>query len=326
MRFEFDWTDVAFKDKEPLNILEATFIAAPRELSVSRFKDLIKKYLPKGNIVLGLSKERYVEGFEGQFQFRMLDSQKVQSIITLTNSRSEQRKIYTLSYFQRELPYILQKLDFKRVVLIHGSWRHVFHTLPSYYVLAEKGTPYKMESPFTGIAEAQEYEESCRQEMRQWLLQYYSGTFTDAGMLDIANKVARLSFDHSFQTGASLGKRISARSKKYNLLTSAFNKVVPFQTYALLHGSSREKHFSPTHDLNHYDTVHAEVELIIAAQKLKIDLKGTTMFINLMPCPSCARMLSETDIEEFVYSIDHSDGYAVKMLEAAGKKVRRVVA
>ena len=49
------------------------------------------------------------------------------------------------------------------------------------------------------------------------------------------------------------------------------------------------------------------------------------MFINLMPCPTCARMLAMTDIEEFVYSIDHSDGYAVKMLEAAGKKVRRVV-
>jgi deoxycytidylate deaminase len=44
-----------------------------------------------------------------------------------------------------------------------------------------------------------------------------------------------------------------------------------------------------------------------------------------MPCPACARMLSQTDIEEFVYSIDHSEGYAVKMLEAAGKKVRRIV-
>jgi hypothetical protein len=36
-------------------------------------------------------------------------------------------------------------------------------------------------------------------------------------------------------------------------------------------------------------------------------------------------MLSETDIEEFVYSIDHSEGYAIKLLEAAGKKVRRIV-
>jgi len=36
-------------------------------------------------------------------------------------------------------------------------------------------------------------------------------------------------------------------------------------------------------------------------------------------------MLSQTDIAEFVYQEDHSDGYAIKMLELAGKKVRRIV-
>jgi deoxycytidylate deaminase len=111
----------------------------------------------------------------------------------------------------------------------------------------------------------------------------------------------------------------------YKPLGGAFNKVVPYQTYAMHHGSAREKNFSPANDLNHYDTIHAEVALLINAQKNKTDLAGTTLFINLMPCPTCARMLSQTDIEEFVYSVDHSDGYAVKMLEAAGKKVRRVV-
>ena len=36
-------------------------------------------------------------------------------------------------------------------------------------------------------------------------------------------------------------------------------------------------------------------------------------------------MLCETGISEIVYSLDHSDGYAVKLLEKAGKTVRRHV-
>nr|AIA17188.1 Cytidine and deoxycytidylate deaminase zinc-binding region [uncultured bacterium] len=115
------------------------------------------------------------------------------------------------------------------------------------------------------------------------------------------------------------------KNGKYKLLATTFNPVVPYQTYAMHHGASREINFSPPHDLNHYDTTHAEVELVIKAQKEKIDLKGTILFINLLPCPTCARMLSRTDIAEFVYVQDHSDGYAVKMLEASGKKVRRLV-
>jgi hypothetical protein len=36
-------------------------------------------------------------------------------------------------------------------------------------------------------------------------------------------------------------------------------------------------------------------------------------------------MFCETDIAEFVYSEDHSAGYAIALLEKAGKKVRRVI-
>ena len=79
------------------------------------------------------------------------------------------------------------------------------------------------------------------------------------------------------------------------------------------------------HDLNHYDTVHAEVDLIVKAQKAELDLHDTTLFINLLPCPSCARMFTQTDIAEFVYVEDHSDGYGFKMLTAANKKIRRIV-
>jgi deoxycytidylate deaminase len=138
----------------------------------------------------------------------------------------------------------------------------------------------------------------------------------------VAQTAAKQSFDYNMQTGVALARH---NGTSYELIATAYNGVVPYQTYAMHHGAARERNFSPMHDLNHYDTNHAEVELILKAQKQKLDLHSTTLFINLLPCPSCARMLAHTDIETFVYREDHSDGYAVKMLEQSGKKVIRLV-
>lgn len=313
----FDWNELAFASKKPLNNLKATFIAAPREMSAARFTQLVKEYLPKGNIILGLAKENYVLGFEDQPQFRMLDIQTVQPIIDKVNSSPAKYKIATLAYNQRDLLYVITGLSIRRFVGVRGSWKYSFHTQPPYYALMKQDIPYELISPFASEDEAKEYARKIKLPKPPT-----NGTYDDREMLDIAAQVAKQSYDYSFQTGVSLGRK---KGKKYELLATTFNPVLPYQTYAMHFGASREVNFSPPHDINHYDTTHAEVELIIKAQKEKIDLKGTTLFINLLPCPTCARMLSRTDIAEVVYKEDHSDGYAVKMLELAGKKVRRVV-
>lgn len=313
----FDWNDLAFASKKPLNDLRATFIAAPREMSKVRFTQLVKEYLPKGNIILGLAKEEYVLGFEDQPQFRMLDIQTVQPIIDKVNNSPAKYKIATLAYNQRDLLHVITGLSIRRFIGVRGSWKYSFHTQPPYYALMKKGIPYELISPFASEEEAKEYAAKTK-----LLTPPTSGMYDEREMLNIATQAAKQSYDYSFQTGVSLGRK---KGKKYELLATAFNPVLPYQTYAMHFGASREVNFSPPHDLNHYDTTHAEVELIIKAGREKINLKGTTLFINLLPCPACARMLSRTDIEEFVYTEDHSDGYAVKMLELVGKKVRRVV-
>ena len=313
----FDWNDLAFGSKKPVNVLAATFIAAPRDISVARFTQLVKEYLPKGNVLLGLAKEEYVAGFEGQPQFTMLHAKKVQHIIDKVNAASPKHKIYTLSYFQRDIKFIIDRLSIRQAVFINGSWKYLFHTLPVYYVLAQKRIDYCLCSPFASEAEAREYEASV---MPKAVMP--RGTFSSKEMLGLAGEIAKRSFDYGFQTGVTLGRK---NGSSYDFVAQSFNKVVPYQGYAMHVGASRETNFSPMHDLNHYDTVHAEVELIVAAQKQKIDLRGTTLFINLLPCPSCARMFTETDIAEFVYANDHSEGYGLRMLEAAGKKVRRLV-
>lgn len=316
--YNFDWAEMAFESKKPLSSLKATFIAAPRELSVARFTELLKTYLPKGNIVLGISKEPFVEGFEGQSQFKMLGVKTVQAVIDKVNKASA-NKIYTLSYLQRELPHIIEKVNFSRAVFVNGSWRQSFHTSPTYYVLINKNMGYELVSPFTNESEALDYEAATNALIKRPQLE---GTFDAEAIMRLGDEVAKQSYDYTFQTGTVLAKKTK---NSYKPLLSAFNKVVPFQTYAMLNGASREKNFSPPNDLNHYDTIHAEMMLIVEAQKQNISLKGTTLFVNLMPCPNCARTIAETDIAEIIYRIDHSEGYAVKLLEKVGKAIKRIV-
>lgn len=315
----FDWAELAFGSKKPVNNLKAIFIAAPRLLSSARFTQLVKTYLPHSNIMLGLAQEDYVLGFDGQPQFATLRAATVQPIIHKVNTQKLPHKIYTLSYAQRDTKYVFKTLDFKKIVLVNGSWKYSFHTQAPYYVLVNRQIPYDMISPFASEAEALAYAEDFEKTMQ---LPHPASLCSQAAMMQAADRAAALSFDYNFQTGVALGKKTKGG---YQFLAAGFNKVVPYQTYAMHHGAARERNFSPPHDLNHYDTIHAEVHLMITTQKKGIDLRGTTLFINLLPCPACARMFTQTDIAEFVYRQDHSNGYAIKMLQAAGKKIRRLV-
>lgn len=324
--FTFDWSELAFASKKPLKELDATFVLAPRDMSVKRITNLVKEYIPKANLVIGIAKESYIDGFEGQPQFKTLrHTEELQELINKVNNSPSRYKIYTLHYFQRDAKYILEKAGFKRVLLINSSWNNSFHTREEYYVLVSEKINFKFLSPFVDEQEAVDYESKItRDVISEFWPADPTGPQSEKQLIELSLRSAKLTFEHGFQTGAVLGKRIG-KSNKYIFLANSFNKVVPFQTYAMHYGAEREKHFSPVNDLNYYDTVHAEVMMLVEVLKNRIDLSGTTLFINLMPCPHCARMLTQTNIEEFVYSIDHSDGYAINMLENAGKKVRRIL-
>lgn len=317
-KYSFDWNEMAFSSKKPIRQLDSIFIAAPRELSTQRFVQILKKYLPKANIVLGLAKEEYIDKFDSQPQFKTLRLNTVKPIIDKVNDSDSINKIYTLEYFQRDIEHIIDKIQFQRCVLINGSWHQTFHTTPTYYKLVQNNIPYDKISPFVSEKAAKEYANSFK-------IRTVGVTgleFMATEMLDFAKEAANNSFDHSFQVGATLGKK---EKTKYRYLLSGFNKVVPYQAYAMHHGSDRELNFTPPQDNGHYDTIHAETDIIIETQKAKIDLMNTTLFINLLPCPNCARMICATDIEEVIYVQDYSNGFAIKLLESAGKKVTRIV-
>lgn len=324
--FTFDWAELAFASKKPLNELDAVFVAASRDMSVRRIAAVVKEYIPKANLIVGIAKEPYIDGFDGQPQFKTLQhSNELQELINKVNDSPSRHKIYTLHYFQREAKYIFEKVRFKKVLLVNGSWQHSFHVRAEYYALVNNHVGYSYISPFVDENEAHDYESLIYKDFTNdvWPKDP-TGPQTEMQMLKHAEQSAKLSFDHTFQTGATLGKRIG-KSNRYIFLANSYNKIVPLQTYALLYGAEREKHYSPVNDLNYYDTVHAEVIMLLETQKGRLDISGSTLFINLLPCPHCARMLTQTDIAEIVFSQDHSDGYAIQMLEKAGKKVRRII-
>lgn len=318
MTFDFDWAELAFSSKRPLSSLKATFIAAPRDISEARFVQLVKQYLPKGHLLLGIAKEGFVEGFEDQPQFTMLQLKTLQKTIDTINAKSE-HKVYTLHYFQRELDTIIEKLTPPRTVFVNGSWHYSFHTRSTYYLLSKLEIPYELVSAFSDETEARAYEKATSKKLRTPTL---AKVLTDKEIIELTDEVAKGSYDYGFQTGTILAKKVKTG---YEPIIAAYNTVVPYQTYALLHGASRETHLSPTNDANHYDTIHAEMALLVKAQKSGVSLAGTTLFVNLMPCPNCARTLAETDIAEVVYRFDHSEGYAVDLLQKTNKTVRRIV-
>jgi tRNA(Arg) A34 adenosine deaminase TadA len=286
--YDFDWSELAFGSKKPLSGLKATFIAAPREISTARFTRLIKDYLPTSHIILGIAKEQYIDGFTDQPQFQTLEQSDIQPLVDKVNASASPRKITILRYFQRDLVSIVEKIKPTRAIFINGSWHYSFHTLPIYYALTNHNIPYSLVSPFTDEAEAKSYEQTITKAIKQPQQKVFS---SDKQVMSLVDSVAKASFDYGFQTGLVLAKKTKTG---YN-------------------------------DLNHYDTIHAEMELIVKAQKENIDLKGTTLFINLMPCPTCARSLCTTDIDEYVYANDHSSGYAAELFQKCGKKVKRII-
>lgn len=321
--WQFSWSELAFADKGIVRDLRATFVLAPRDLTTERITALVKSHLPQGNLIIGLASEPYVTGFEGQPQFKTLALSTVEPIVEKVWKSPAKHKVYTLTYDQRDIDYIIDKCRFTKVLLIRGSWLSAFHNRSTYHLLRNKQVSFSFESPFTDELAARDYENVMWPEMIDTARMPSAGSkLTALQMMHSANAAARLSYDYSYQTGIVAG---FPHGPDYKFLDYGYNRVVPFQTYALLYGNSREEHFSPPQDQNHYDTVHAEVDLILQAQKHKLSLAGSTIFINLLPCPTCARMLATSDIQELVYTSDHSDGYAVKMLELAGKTVRRLI-
>lgn len=313
----YNWSDIAFKDKSELKKDNLIFIVGGRDISPKRIGEIFKEFIFKGPILWGCVREEYVAGLEDQEHFRTLPFQKLQETLAKLEKFRIPNNSDILVYDQRDLNFILDKLDFHRVIFINGSLKGAFHVREEFITLARKQEKYKSISPFSDETEAKSYLEKVKSKLEKLAYFDINKIYSDEELMQLADQIAKQSFDYIGQTGCVI-------AKEGKVLLSAYNKIQPYDTYALHFGSVREKNFSPPNDLNHYDTIHAEMAIVTNALNKGIDLSRTTMYINLMPCPTCAKVLAETKISEFVYRIDHSNGYAFKLLNEMGKKVRRM--
>ncbi len=318
-RYMLNWSDYAMGSKSALKGLGVTFIVASRELSTAtRVRTLLAEYLPKGSVVWGVAdSEDYIDGFEGQPQFKSMKTETLLPWVVKVNSKSISHKLYILKYKQRDLIHILKPLGCRNYVFIRGSWKYSFHTSPVFYRLHEMQAKISFVSPFVNDLDAKVFAESTN-----------TVKLTDSNQLQsvkdfmlATTKVSMASYDHSFQVGAILARKSSTESDVYRYIDHAHNQVVPYETYAMHNGFAREDNLAPTNDLNHYDTVHAETMLLI---NRKVP-KNSALFVNVMPCPTCARAIVASGVSEVYYYLDHSNGYALKLFEDSGIKTQRVV-
>lgn len=331
----YHWEKLSALQKKQLASQQAIIFLGSRNLSKQRITDLIKKFTHQHQLIFTCYKEPFISGFEHCPQFASLKLKKVQTV--LDNFPAEiQNKVSILQYPKAYEKYLIKELKPSVVMIVRGSYQYAFHYTDTFYQLVKADLPYKLLSPFIDEQEAKQYEQAISQDIAQWLNQQLSTkieqvidsqqvwqqliskqkTFTDQQLMTLAKLSAKQSFDYTFQTGAIL-------AKKGQLLMSAYNRVMPYQTAMLHLGSSKEQALGAPQDLNYYNCNHAEVEILLQAVKRGLDITDTSLYINLLPCPVCARMLANSPIAEIVYQHDHSDGYGHEMLRKAGKKVRR---
>ncbi|KUK79586.1 MAG: Histidine triad (HIT) protein, partial [Microgenomates bacterium 39_7] len=251
-------------------------VLGSREISSRRVTQLTTQLASNTNkeVVWGCLEEDYIAGLEKSPQFKTLSTEEL--LLGLAKVDKAADEVRLLHYSQEKASEIINLGNWSAVIGINGSWHRAFHYRDEYRVLKKKRIPHKLVSAFVDESEAREYEKKIVN--AQPPLSLSPGQEADEKQFfQVVEEVSRRSFDHTWQTGAAL-------AKNGKFLLAAHNRVVPFETFALLRGASKEKHPTPPQDLNHYDTNHAEVELVLEAGKQKINLAGCSLYINLMPC------------------------------------------
>lgn len=311
----YKWSEVKTSDLKQLTQNKPILILGPREISTKRVVQLSEKLVTKKPIVWGCVTEKYITGLENSPQFKTLGLKKLKDALKKL-PQDTQKSISILTYPQKETVKILKQGNWGAVVGINGSWHRAFHYRDEYHTIIDKKILYKLVSSFINKAEALNYFQKIKPALPA--VKAKAGTkYSEKKLMEFSKQASLRSFDYTFQTGAVL-----AKNNKFLLATH--NKVVPYETYMLHKGATKEKNLTGFQEPGHYDTSHAEQEMLIQIHKQGIDLDGCSLYINLMPCPACARLLSSTPIKEVVYQHEHSDGYAKELLEKGGKGVRSI--
>ena len=145
--------------------------------------------------------------------------------------------------------------------------------------------------------------------------------YTDEEIMSLAYGISRFSWDWIGQIGAILARNGIIKA-------FAWNRVLPYEAYQMHEGAPREKLQIPSQEMiETHLTNHAECEILEMCRRKKISMKDAFLYINIFPCPICAKNLSRTDIKGIIYAHDHnlSNDIGYKVLKASGKVFKRLL-
>lgn len=313
----FKWSELTGVEKKLLNQEDLIFIAGSREMSARRIGELFAYYIKKGNILWGCLEEDYIEGFKKQPHFRTLKVSKLEKTLQQFEKFKLKNQCSIVQYKQGDICEILEIIPLKRALFINGSWKIVFHRRPEFEVLSTKNIPYKLTSPFVDDEEAVNYSKKIRPELEDLFFYETDNVYSDHELMQLAHKISKRSFDYTWQTGVVI-------AKEGKVLVTGHNKILPYETYSMHNGTPPERDKALLHQVTHSDAIHAEINALVKALNSQIDLEGTSLYINLLPCPVCAKAIAESKVSEVVYENDHFGGYGKELLERMGKKVRKL--
>ncbi len=315
-----EWETISDKNKSYLKNLKPIFILGGVRTTEKRLSFLVKNLIKQNkNVLIGVLKDKFINGFEGQEQFETQSFEDTKKIINKLETDFN-KKITILFYFQRNTKYILKDIDPSFVLIFNSSFKYAFHFTEIFYTLIKQKINYKLISPFFDKNEALEFDKYYKNILAKKAKKIQSFYGKDKKDIDIKKLLLleqSLSFDHTFQTSLLF-------FQQNKLIISAHNTIIPFSTHARHFGFLKEKNYSPPQDLNFYNTNHAEVNLLLKALENKFPLKNGEIYINLLPCPFCSRMLCKTGIKKVNFLYDHSNQYAQDLFKNCKIKIEKI--
>lgn len=125
-------------------------------------------------------------------------------------------------------------------------------------------------------------------------------------VIEMVDNMAALSWCQRRKVGAVL------TDDKFNIESCGFNATV-----TSLQPCCRRHDCESGSNLERCNAIHAE--MVAVANK---NIKGKKLFVNLFPCPTCAKYLANCGLAELYYYEDYNDMIeSVELLMRAGTKI-----
>lgn len=308
-----DWNKLSDKDKKLISKKSITYILGPVNMSVKRIRSIY--HAQKGYILFGCLKDEEIPGLEGSCQFAPLQLKR------LTQAFKTIKKVDILEHFHKDARYIIKELKPQKVLFVNGSWSGPIHYKSMYWKAIDAGAKIDLISPFKDEREAKRYEKKMITENYEQDMFSERKRYSDRDIMDLTFRISRFSWDWIGQIGAILARDGIIKA-------FAWNRVLPYEAYQMHEGAPREKMQIPSQEMiETHLTNHAECEILEICRRKKISMKDAFLYINIFPCPICAKNLSRTDIKGIVYAHDHNlaNDIGYKALKASGKVLKRLV-